>query len=107
MADGKVTDATRLERVAPGLNALAARGAKVIVMSHYGRPKTRDPKYSLAPIARELSGVLGRAVHFVDDCIGEAAEAAVAGLAFGDVRFSRISASTRAKRRTTPSSPRR
>jgi len=85
MADGKVTDATRLERVAPGLNALAARGAKVIVMSHYERPKTRDPKYSLAPIAHELSDVLGREVHFVDDCIGEAAEAAVADLAFGDV----------------------
>jgi phosphoglycerate kinase len=85
MADGKVTDATRLERVAPGLNALAARGAKVIVMSHYERPKTRDPKYSIAPIAHELSDVLGREVHFVDDCIGEAAEAAVADLAFGDV----------------------
>lgn len=85
MADGKVTDATRLERVAPGINALAAHGAKVVLMSHYERPKGRDPKYSLKPIAHELADILGRDVHFAEDCIGEEAESAVADLAFGEV----------------------
>ena len=84
--DGKVTDATRLERVAPGSTTLAARGAKVIVMSHYRAPQGRARSEVFARTHRaELSDVLGREVHFVDDCIGEAAEAAVADLAFGDV----------------------
>jgi phosphoglycerate kinase len=85
MADGKVTDATRLERVAPGIADLAKRGARVIVISHYERPKTRDPKYSLKPIAEKLGEIIGKTVRFADDCIGPAAETKIAALANGEV----------------------
>ena len=85
MADGRVTDATRLVRIGPCLQDLSARGAKVVVISHYERPKTRDPKYSLKPVAEKLAEVLGRPVGFADDCVGPVAEAAVAAMATGDV----------------------
>ncbi len=85
MADGKVTDATRLERVAPGVADLAKRGAKVIVVSHYERPKTRDPKYSLKPIAAKLGEIMGKTVAFADDCIGEPAASAIGKLGNGDI----------------------
>ncbi len=85
MADGKVTDATRLERVAPGLKALAARGAKVVVMSHYERPKGRELKFSLKPVAARLGDILGAPVAFADDCIGEEAAKAVANLQPGAI----------------------
>lgn len=85
MADGKVTDATRLERVAPGLADLARRGARVVVVSHYERPKTRDPKFSLKPIAAKLGEILARPIKFADDCIGVPAEAAVSALVNGDI----------------------
>jgi phosphoglycerate kinase len=86
IADGKVTDATRLERVVPGLRALAARGAKVIVMSHFGRPKNGpDASLSLKPIAAAMSKALGSPVAFADDCVGPQAQAAVAALANGHV----------------------
>jgi phosphoglycerate kinase len=83
--NGKVTDATRLERVVPGLKALADRGAKVIVISHFGRPKGIDPDLSLRPVAATLENLLGRPVTFGEDCIGPAAEAAVQSLKNGDV----------------------
>ncbi len=84
--DGVVTDATRLERVLPGLKALAARGAKVIVLSHFGRPKGGpDKENSLAPVAAELGRLLGAPVGFAPDCIGEAAEAAVGAMQPGDI----------------------
>jgi len=84
--DGVVTDATRLERVAPTLAELAGKGAKVIVLSHFGRPKGRDTVSSLRPIAAALGRVLkDRAVAFAGDCIGAEAEAAVARLGPGDV----------------------
>lgn len=85
MADGRVSDATRLIRIAPCLTDLAARGARVLVISHYERPKGRDPKYSLRPVAEKLSEVLGAPVGFVDDCIGPAVDAAVAALAPGQI----------------------
>ena len=85
MADGRVTDATRLVRIGPCLQDLSKRGAKVVVISHYERPKTRDPKYSLKPVAEKLAEVLGRPVGFADDCVGPVAEAAVAAMATGDV----------------------
>lgn len=83
--NGKVTDATRLERVVPGLRALAERGAKVIVISHFGRPKGVDPELSLRPVATTLQELLGRPVKFGEDCIGAPAEAVVQSLKNGDV----------------------
>ncbi len=87
MRDGAVSDATRIERVAPTLAELAERGGRVIVLSHFGRPKGKvTPSMSLAPLAGPLSDALGgRAVGFADDCVGAAAEAAVAALGDGDV----------------------
>jgi phosphoglycerate kinase len=82
---GKVTDATRLERVVPGLKALADRGGKVIVISHFGRPKGVDPDLSLRPVATTLQELLGRPVKFGEDCIGAPAEAVVQSLKNGDV----------------------
>ena len=84
--DGQVTDATRLERVLPGLEDLARRGAKVVLISHFGRPKGGpDPEFSLAPVAAKLTQLTGRPIAFVPDCIGETAEKAVAALKPGDI----------------------
>jgi phosphoglycerate kinase len=84
--DGKVADATRIERLAPTIEALLGRGARVVVMSHFGRPKGVDPAQSLRPLVEPLSRAIGgRPVHFAPDCIGEAAERTVAGLAPGEV----------------------
>ncbi len=86
MTDGKIGDATRLERLVPTLNELRDKGAKVVVMSHFGRPKgTRNPDLSLGPVAGELARVMGRPVAFATDCIGEAAERIVGGLKDGEV----------------------
>lgn len=83
--DGRVTDATRIERLVPGLKALASRGAKVIVISHFGRPKGVDPELSLRPVAEALQKLIGRPVSFGEDCIGERAAAAVNSLNDGDI----------------------
>jgi phosphoglycerate kinase len=87
MRDGAISDATRIDRVAPTLNELAGGGARVIAMSHFGRPKGEVvPAMSLAPLAEPLSESLGgRVVHFVPDCIGDDAAAAVEALAPGEV----------------------
>jgi phosphoglycerate kinase len=86
MKDGIVTDATRLERGSACIKELAGRGAKVILLTHLGRPKgTRNLEFTLRPVAQKLSEVLGQKVHFVEDCIGEAAEAASRDLQPGDV----------------------
>jgi phosphoglycerate kinase len=86
MQDGRVSDLTRLERLTPTIRELAAAGAKVIVLSHFDRPKgKRVPEMSLRPVAAALGDVLGRPVGFADDCIGPAAEQAVAAMAAGDV----------------------
>jgi phosphoglycerate kinase len=85
MEDGQVTDATRIDRILPNLRELAGKGAKVIILSHLGRPKNgRDAKYSLRPVVDELKKRLEKNVGFAEDCIGEAAEAAVAAMADGD-----------------------
>ncbi|MCH7710735.1 MAG: phosphoglycerate kinase [Proteobacteria bacterium] len=85
MNDGKVTDGTRIARLAPTLTELAAKGARVIVMSHFGRPGGKaDPALSLAPIAPELAAALGRIVAFAGDCIGAEARAVVAKLGDGE-----------------------
>ncbi|MHB8886050.1 MAG: phosphoglycerate kinase [Methylovirgula sp.] len=85
MDDGKVVDATRIDRILPNLREIASKGAKVIILSHLGRPKNgRDEAFSLRPVVPELEKRLGKKVGFVDDCIGEAAETAVAALREGD-----------------------
>jgi len=87
MKDGRVTDGTRIERLAPTVLDLAARGAKVIVMSHFGRPKGKpDAAFSLRPLVEPLSRALGgKPVRFADECVGPVAEAVVAALQPGDV----------------------
>src|SRR5260221_10299953 len=86
MKDGKVTDATRIERAAPTLAELSAKGAKVIVLSHFGRPDGKPvPEMSLRPLVEPLAAALGKPVAFAEDCIGPLAEAAVAALKPGDV----------------------
>jgi phosphoglycerate kinase len=84
--DGKITDMTRIERLSPTIRELSDKGAKVIVCSHFDRPKgKRVPEMSLAPMATALGQVLGRRVRFVEDCIGVPAESAVVLLKPGDV----------------------
>ena len=87
MREGAVGDTTRIDRVAPTLKELAARGARVVAASHFGRPRGKPvPAMSLAPLAEPLSQALGGLpVRFVSDCVGEQAEAAVAALVPGDV----------------------
>ncbi len=84
--EGRITDLTRIERLAPTIRELADKGARVVVCSHFDRPKgQRVPEMSLRPMAVALAEVLGRPVAFADDCLGPEAEAAVARLADGDV----------------------
>jgi phosphoglycerate kinase len=85
--DGAVTDATRIERLAPTIEVLIGRGAAVVVMSHFGRPKGKpDPALSLRPVIAPLRQALGgREVVFAEDCIGEPAQRVVAALEPGQV----------------------
>ena len=86
VAEGVVTDDTRIQRILPGLQALQAAGARTVILSHFGRPKgTVMPEFSLAPIARHLSGLLGSDVHLEADVIGPGGQAAVAALEDGAV----------------------
>ncbi len=83
--NGRVTDDTRIVAVLPTIREIAEKGGKVILLAHFGRPKGVDPKLTLEPIAGEVASRLGRPVSFVPATIGEAAKAAVAALAPGDV----------------------
>src|SRR6187397_93508 len=85
MENGRVSDATRLERIAPTITEIAGKGGKVILLAHFGRPKGRDAKDSLKPVAEALSKVIKKPVAFADDCIGEAAAKAVAAMKDGDI----------------------
>lgn len=85
MQDGKVTDSTRIEEIVPTVVELADKGGKIILLSHFDRPKGRDPKLSLRPVAAEVARLVKRPVAFADDCIGPTAEAAIAGMKNGDV----------------------
>src|SRR3954469_25470510 len=85
MENGKITDATRIERVAPAITEIADKGGKVILLAHFGRPKGRDPKESLRPVAAEVARVLKHDVGFADDCVGEPAETAIAAMKSGEV----------------------
>ena len=77
--DGKITDRTRIERLAPTLRELLDKGARLIVCSHFGRPKGKPAAdMSLKPMAEALSAALNRPVAFVGDCVGPEAEAAAA-----------------------------
>ncbi len=84
--DGKVTDATRLERLVEGFKDLAARGAKVIIISHFGRPKGGPAaEFSLKPVADTFAKLLGKPVAFGTDCVGDAAAATVGVMQNGDI----------------------
>src|SRR3954469_1703144 len=80
MENGRVSDATRLDRVAPTITEISDKGGKVILLAHFGRPKGRDAKDSLEPVAAALGEVINRPVAFADDCIGEVAQKAVAAM---------------------------
>jgi phosphoglycerate kinase len=82
---GRVSDATRLERVTKTITELSEKGAKVILLSHFGRPKGPDPKESLKPVAITLAYMLRKHVEFVDDCIGEKAQTAIRHMKAGDI----------------------
>jgi phosphoglycerate kinase len=83
--NGRVTDATRLERVGPTITEISDKGGKVILLAHFGRPKGRDPRESLKPVADALSKVIGKPVAFADDCVGEAAQKAISAMKDGDI----------------------
>jgi len=85
MTNGTVSDATRIAASAVTINEIADKGGKVILLSHFGRPKGRDPKDSLARIVAAAGKVIGRPVQFCDECVGETAERAVAAMKPGDV----------------------
>ena len=85
MQEGKVSDDTRLRAAQPTIAELADKGAIVLVLSHFGRPKGEDPMLSLSPISSALAKVLGRTVGFVTECKGPAAEQAVSLMAPGEI----------------------
>ncbi|MHA7986467.1 phosphoglycerate kinase [Rathayibacter sp. CAU 1779] len=86
LKDGEITDDGRVRASLPTINALTTQGARVVVVSHLGRPDgTPDPKYSLAPVAKRLGELLGKPVRFASDTVGESAKDAVSSLADGDV----------------------
>jgi phosphoglycerate kinase len=83
--DGKVTDTTRIDRSAATLTDLADRGARVIVITHFGRPKGREDKYSQKLLLEPLTKAVGRPVAWADDCVGPDAEKAINALKDGDI----------------------
>jgi len=86
MENGDVSDMTRIERVLPTIEELSGKGAKVILLAHFGRPKgKRVDDMSLAPVAHALEEVLDHDVVFATDCIGEAMQKAIAKMDDGDV----------------------
>ena len=83
---GKVTDATRIDRLKPTIDFLRNAGAKVIIMSHFGRPEgEQNPEMSLAFIVHTLEECWGCGVKFANDCIGDVAQTAISGMQSGDV----------------------
>jgi phosphoglycerate kinase len=85
MQAGRVSDKERLERLLPTLKDLSAAGAKIVLLSHFGRPKGKDQKCSLRPVVTELERIWGQKIGFAEDCIGAKAEAAVKALAPGQI----------------------
>ncbi|MBV8792618.1 MAG: phosphoglycerate kinase [Pseudolabrys sp.] len=82
---GKITDTTRIDRSAATITELAHKGAKVILLSHFGRPKGRDQRDSLKPIAEAVGRLIHKPVAFTTDCVGPEAEKAVAAMKAGDI----------------------
>jgi phosphoglycerate kinase len=81
MSGGTITDMTRIDRVAGTIRELADRGGRVVVLSHFGRPKGKaDPAFSLRPLVAPLAEAVGRSVVFADDCVGPAAARVVTAL---------------------------
>ncbi|WP_019996564.1 phosphoglycerate kinase [Aureimonas ureilytica] len=86
MKDGKVSDATRIDRILPTIREISDKGGRVLLLAHFGRPKGKpDPEQSLGPIAPVLSEKLGRPVGFAEDCVGPVADGIVANMTDGDV----------------------
>jgi phosphoglycerate kinase len=87
MQEGRVSDATRIERLTPTILELVGKRAKVVVMSHFGRPKGKpEAAFSLRPLVAPLAAALGgRPVAFAEDCVGPAAQRVVDGLAEGGI----------------------
>jgi phosphoglycerate kinase len=86
MENGRVTDATRIERVAPTIKEIADKGGKVILLAHFGRPKGGpDEANSLKPVATAVAHIIKRPVAFATDCIGQTADDAIAKMKNGDV----------------------
>lgn len=86
MKDGEVTDGTRIDRALPTIQELSKKGAKILLVSHFGRPKGKaDPAFTLAPVAKALSGKLGGPVEFVEDCIGDPVRKVVKKMLDSDV----------------------
>jgi phosphoglycerate kinase len=86
MKDGRVADATRIDRTLPTLRELSEKGARVVIVSHLGRPKGQPvPEMSLGPVAEALSAGMGRSVAFGRDCVGESAREVVAAMRDGDI----------------------
>jgi phosphoglycerate kinase len=86
MADGKVSDDTRIRAVAPTIREVSDKGGRAILLAHFGRPKDGpDPKFSLAQVVPAVAAVLGKPVAFAADCIGPVAAKAVGAMKDGDV----------------------
>jgi phosphoglycerate kinase len=86
MHDGRVSDSTRIEEIAPTIVTLADRGGKVILLSHFGRPEgAPDPRFSLRAVATEVARIVKRPVAFAEDCVGPKAEEAIAMMKNGDI----------------------
>src|ERR1700692_921679 len=85
MEDGRVTDLTRLERVAPTITEISGKGGKVILLAHFGSAEGRAQTESLKPVAAALSQVIGKPVAFAEDCIGVSAQKAIAAMQDGDI----------------------
>ncbi|WP_062217271.1 phosphoglycerate kinase [Aureimonas sp. D3] len=86
MKDGKVSDATRIDRILPTIREISEKGGRVLLLAHFGRPKGKvDPEQSLGPIAPVLAEKLGRPVGFAEDCVGPVADGIVANMQDGDV----------------------
>jgi phosphoglycerate kinase len=84
--DGRITDATRIDRVLPTIGEISRKGGKAILLAHFGRPKGRVvAEMSLRPIAGELAGKLGKNVTFASDCVGLGAGQAVSAMNDGDI----------------------
>ena len=86
MKDGAITDSTRIDRALPTIKELSQKGAKILLLSHFGRPKGKvDPTMSLAPVAKALGSMLGGPVEFAEDCIGDAVSKLSKNMLDGDV----------------------